>query len=586
MTIANSRQRRSRTDPVLYEPEMGDSSSQAGERRITAEGERQAEATGEADAGAMLPAEITYQAPVNDRPERGITRWYKPGPRLARIIHRLAERSPWRELTREEKAEKAEIARRQAHAKALEEEAKEAKRLVINALVESGRCYRYKKSERDYAITGVQKPWFRRVEFNDDAIYMQFGMPLPRNLLAPDFTAPELLTTLSLSVGRRIQAEWSEVNGLWYIIERSTGVRGVPMHVKYADVLEKFPASADGLYLPMGLGANRRPVYYSAGMFYHALVGGATGSGKSVLLNTWLCTLIRRNKPDKIKLLLIDLKGGVEFQGYEGIPHLFTEIQAVPTGIVNDREQVVSALQYIYNIGEARLNLLRRRGYRDIGRYNSHNRANPLEHIFLVADELADLMMDREIKRDAEELLANMAARHRAVGLHMILCTQMPKVEVITGRIKANCPLRVALSCANNISSQVIIDDASAAGLAPKGRAIVVYNGPVEVQTPLITDAIIEETIEGAKAGVFEDVASGHDVTPLEVMTWALENDQGKLPYRGLFAQFSKRGITLEELRSWLAEWEGKRFIIGSTEYTVLPGAGQAPRRLVPVETE
>jgi DNA segregation ATPase FtsK/SpoIIIE-like protein len=393
-----------------------------------------------------------------------------------------------------------------------------------------------------------------------------------------------LLTDLSLSVGHRVTCEYSEIQGFWYIVERSTGVRGVPAHVKFVDMLERFPSSADGLYLPIGMGANRKPIYWSAGSFYHAIIGGATGSGKSVLINSWIVTLVRRNVPGKLQMLMIDLKGGVEFQSYEGIPHLLTDIPGVPTGIVNRREDVVGALRHVYNIGEARLNTLRETGHRDIGRYNAHRRSAPMSHIFVIADELADLMMDRDIKRDAEELIANMAARHRAAGIHLILCTQMPKVEVITGRIKANCPLRVALSCATNVASMVIIDNGNAHNLAPKGRAIAQFIQEVEVQTPLITDQIINDTVAGAIDSQYQELEAKHDVTRLEVLNWALSNNDGRLTVRTLYQQFASRGITVEELSTWLEEMENQTIIVGATEYLITPGRGSAPRKMVPVQ--
>jgi hypothetical protein len=511
--------------------------------------------------------------------------------RFLRALARLWQHIIPRKISAEERQYLADVKARQSHEKELLQQAIEAERRIVNALVEIGVRYEYKQTEKggglfDRMLPGggnMQKPSFDETRFTEQAIYLRFKTPLPRNVGPDMILSPDTLTAVSAHVRRRVTSHFTPEEGLWYIVELNAGVRGIPRHVMYADMMERFPKAADGLYIPFGQAANKKPIYISLGKFYHMLVGGTTGSGKSNFLEVVLCTLLRRNGPARLRLLLIDLKRGVQFSRYEGVPHLITDIDGVETGIITRREEVVIALEWLHAEGERRLDQLREQGYQDIDQYNSRRRGdNKLSHVVAVFDEIADLMMDPDLKRNAERLMANILGRHRAAGLHLILCTQNPRREVIPGLIKANCPLRVAFSVPNNPASMVILDNIKAVNLGVVGRAVVSFRDEVELQVPLITTEIVEATVEGVKGGEFKEIERRHDVTPLEIMEWSLSNFslQGKLPVRALFDHFSNRGLTKAELIGWLEEWENKRFVIGSTEYVVDPSSGNRPRAL------
>jgi S-DNA-T family DNA segregation ATPase FtsK/SpoIIIE len=219
----------------------------------------------------------------------------------------------------------------------------------------------------------------------------------------------------------------------------------------------------------------------------HLLIGGATNSGKSVLVNAVICSILFRKSPDEVRLFLIDPKI-VELKSYNGIPHLFTPV-------ITDPRRAFQALQYCISEMERRYTLLDALGVRDIKGYNKKARREKVQrlpHIVIVIDEFADLMATTG--KELESTLARLAAMARAVGIHMVLATQRPSIDVITGLIKANIPSRIAFMVANKFDSRIIIDSVGAEKLLGKGDMLfsAAWNPfPVRIQGAYVDE---EET--------------------------------------------------------------------------------------------
>jgi len=162
----------------------------------------------------------------------------------------------------------------------------------------------------------------------------------------------------------------------------------------------------------------------------------------------------------------------------------------------------------------------------------------------------------------------------------------MPKSEVVSTRVKAVLPAKLAFSTPTIEASKAIIDNGHAKGLNPPGRCILQWVDEIPIQTPYINEKIINDVVQGAISGQYVEINQGHDVTPLEIQQWALENDNGYLSIRRLYEAFSPRGMTKSELMAWLQEWEDQEFIIGSSLYKVEPAAGTRARRLVAVNED
>lgn len=227
----------------------------------------------------------------------------------------------------------------------------------------------------------------------------------------------------------------------------------------------------------------------------HLLIAGQTGSGKSVMMNSLLTSLLYRHSPEEMKLILVDPKK-VEMAPYEDIPHLLTPI-------INEPEKALSALKWAVNEMEHRYELLAKEKIREIKSYNkmviAKSKENsksedeePLEtmsYIVIIIDELSDLMM--VASKEVEALIVRLAQKARAVGIHLVLATQRPSVNVVTGLIKANVPSRIAFTVASNVDSRTILDQGGAEKLLGQGDMLFYVNGmskPKRVQGAWVTD--------------------------------------------------------------------------------------------------
>ena len=224
----------------------------------------------------------------------------------------------------------------------------------------------------------------------------------------------------------------------------------------------------------------------------HLLIAGTTGSGKSVCVNTLISSILFSRKPEEVKLLLIDPKM-VELSVYNGIPHLMAPV-------VTDMKKAAAVLRWAVREMEARYKAFAASGKRDIKSYNEAHPKSAMPLIVLIIDELADLMMTAP--DDIEESISRLAQMARAAGIHMVLATQRPSVNVITGSIKANVPSRISFAVGSQIDSRTILDMAGAEKLLGKGDMLfspIGANKPIRVQGAFISDDEVEHLVEFVK---------------------------------------------------------------------------------------
>ncbi len=235
------------------------------------------------------------------------------------------------------------------------------------------------------------------------------------------------------------------------------------------------------LTVSLGLDVSGNPLVLDIARMPHMLVAGTTGSGKSVLINSFISSLLFRASPQEVRLILIDPKR-VEFTGYNGIPHLLTPV-------IVDPKEILSALKWAMAEMDKRYKLFAERGVRNIDGYNELSGFQALPYIVIFIDELADLMMFAPV--EVEDAIARLAQMARATGIHLVIATQRPSVNVITGLIKANIPCRIAFSVSSMIDSRVILDSPGAEKLL--GRGDMLYIPPDQAKPTRIQGSYVSE---------------------------------------------------------------------------------------------
>ena len=228
----------------------------------------------------------------------------------------------------------------------------------------------------------------------------------------------------------------------------------------------------------------------------HVLIAGSTGSGKSVCINTIITSIIYKSKPSEVKLVMVDPKV-VELSVYNGIPHLL-----IP--VVTDPKKAAGALAWAVQEMDNRYNLFAQKGVRDLKGYNKaiekEEGAGKLPQIVIIVDELADLMM--VAAKDVEESICRLAQKARAAGMHLVIATQRPSVDVITGLIKANVPSRIAFAVSSQVDSRTILDCVGAEKLLGKGDMLFFPAGapkPIRVQGAFVSDDEVEKIVDFVK---------------------------------------------------------------------------------------
>lgn len=263
----------------------------------------------------------------------------------------------------------------------------------------------------------------------------------------------------------------------------------------------------DPLAVPLGLDVSGSPVAASIAKMPHVLIAGTTGSGKSVTLNAWLTTFLFRTRPDELRLILVDPKR-VELSLYNGIPHLIHEVIVEPQKILNSLKWTISEM-------DSRYKKFAEVGTRNIEGYNKMDGVEKMPFLVYVIDELADLMM--VASKEAEDYITRIAQMARATGIHLVLATQRPSVDVITGLMKANIPTRLAFNVSSMIDSRVIIDGPGAEKLLGKGDMLYLppdQAKPRRVQGAYLDEKEIASTVNFLKSQVpevqyLDDITTG-----------------------------------------------------------------------------
>ena len=302
------------------------------------------------------------------------------------------------------------------------------------------------------------------------------------------------------------------------------------VHIREILETDAFTNSKSKLAFALGKDVSGEAVVADIAKMPHVMIAGATGSGKSVCINTLISSIIYKAKPSEVKLVMVDPKI-VELSVYNGIPHLL-----IP--VVTDPKKAAEALAWAVQEMENRYTMFASKGVRDLKGYNEaveqKGELGKLPHIVIIIDELADLMM--VAKGDVEDAICRLAQKARAAGMHLVIATQRPSVDVITGLIKANIPSRIAFAVSSQVDSRTILDQVGAEKLLGKGDMLFFPTGapkPTRIQGSFISDKEVEKIVNFVKANgeasynedIIESIEKANS-TDKEIEEGSLDDDE------------------------------------------------------------
>ncbi len=281
------------------------------------------------------------------------------------------------------------------------------------------------------------------------------------------------------------------------------------------------------LFFALGRGVSGEPVFADITKMPHLLIAGSTGSGKSISIHSLILSLLFKNSPDQLRLIMIDPKR-VELSVYEGIPHLISPV-------ITENKKSVGVLKWVINEMERRYQVLLDAGVRDIESFNQKN-GKEMPYILIIIDELADLMVS--YGQEVEGAIIRLAQLSRAVGVHLVVSTQRPSVEVITGLIKANITSRIALQVASGVDSRTILDSSGAEKLLGNGDLLFVSSEsskPKRIQGCFVTEKELKKVVsfikQNNKPGEGEEIppAGGEDASSPSVDFGDFDTEEDEL---------------------------------------------------------
>jgi len=443
---------------------------------------------------------------------------------------------------------------------------------------------------------------------------------------------PKYSLDLAPRVGHDIKWE-SDNSGCRVTIFRK-GKSGIPDFVTIEELWEKFPDNRPRFALPVGIGDNSTRYWIDPTANPHLLVAGSTGGGKSNYVNSAICFWLNRGlRPEDFRLILFDLKKGLEFHSYLGLPHLYSD-DTIKSGVIETLADVRPAMDRLGEILDERLELLKQTGFKNFTEYNlAMKPGKRLPAFFIFYDEWARIRLHRNIMTKAnaskavlklasattedilregvgsnhdkllektegmgkevlkiranqnfgvqcEEDLAEFTNLARAAGLFVVLATQYPSAEVLSGAIRVNFGQKIVMSTSQG-GSQSVLGNWDAVGLNPPGRCILEDQGQnYQCQTAFITTKQITGIVERATTGKILPRLEKFDIGLEEIFEYALHNRGGSLEVKDLWEYFRQKHVGRDWIYNALREEEGKTVTVAGEKFIVRPRGHHTGRRL------
>lgn len=488
---------------------------------------------------------------------------------------------------------RARVRREQASVKAqLRVEAKLYSQILVAQWTRLGAYYAYRwrldqtEQARVRRRKKTEKVRFERVVTTPEALYFKilvgrrtmFGYKsmIPHKVMVRDLISDESLAELSFACQRPVTCRRTIKGGVWVIVHRNESLSEIPKYVRHVEMLDHYPDHAgDTGAIVIGVGEHRTVQHVDLEHYPHVLVGGASGGGKSNMLNNILCSLIRFSDHRDLKLILIDPKR-LELTFYADAPHLLG-------GIIYEVEEALQILDVMILEVKKRTAILEGRS-RKLSDFNTRFPAEKLPRIVIVIEELAALIgQTKKTREEVHEKLTQLANLGRAVGVHIILCTQLPIVSVVPSTIKVSMWVRLCGRVQSPEQSRVIVQTSAAAHLpSVAGRMIFSKDSyTFEVQTPHITDEDVDLTIRiaiGRKLGYVRLDGAMPVINPDRLIR-AIATDpkfMKMLDVELITSVIGQYGISRRQVRAFVEDAiKAEEFIVNFVRYQVVKHNGK-----------
>jgi len=478
------------------------------------------------------------------------------------------------------------------------EEALAYEQLIISRFTQLGYCDRWRDKD---GRTRVDEVKFSRIHITDDTIYYKisgsnsnsffgittWGNNLPTGVKIADLVKEETLFELSISCQRQVSARFSKPSGAWIVVHRLDTSDGLLNQVKYQDVMIRYPRQhMRRVPLCAGVAEHRNVKWVNLADYPQWLVAGYTGSGKSNFINSIICTLITLYSPEDVRLVLVDLKDGIEFTSYENLPHLHTKVIDNLTTLAESLHQLEAIM--------AERNKLMRGKAKSISEWNAKYPREKIPRLVCIVDEVASITDHGELTKRIIASLAQLTAKGRAAGIHIILSTQRPSVDVLDGRIKVNMAVRIVGRMPSHADSLTVLGSGVAKELAAVAGRMVMQIGPdpIPIQTPFIDSDDIEKALEAAMQYPKPEpipIPSGFDLidtwTPERIIRLSLNHLNGNITLKPIWEEIKDDGsLSRAQLRDMLEKIWGMDCIeLDGVKYRIIKGAARR-KALVPIE--
>jgi S-DNA-T family DNA segregation ATPase FtsK/SpoIIIE len=444
-----------------------------------------------------------------------------------------------------------------------QEEAHAYEQLIIDRLTSMGYCYRWNDKRGNKRVDEV---YFSEAHITMDAVFFKiaasyrtmFGgykTQMPQGVRIQDLIHEDTLLELSYACQRQVTAKSNLTGGAWIVVHRLDTNDGLLNQVGYAAVMKSYPQKHhERLPLCVGVAYHRQVQWLNLGDYPHMLVAGFTGSGKSNFVNSIICNLISMHSPEEVRLVLVDLKDGLEFDSFGHIPHLHGQV-------VDKISALADTLQELEVIMQDRNHLMRGKAKR-IQEWNAKYPDKKLPRIICIIDEVASIMGQGESTKRINHSLRQLTAKGRAPGIHIILSTQRPSVDAIDGGIKVNLAARIVGRMPSHTDSLTVLGSGDAKELsAVPGRMILqIGPDPMPVQTPLIDEGDIVQALKTAMEypvpeplPVPEGINLTEEWTPEKIIALSLNHLGGTISHKAVWDEIKEDGgLSRNQVRQML----------------------------------